>query len=565
MARSRLVVLLAGPLLLAGAAVAAAQAPPPTLTPAPPAITPGPGITTPAPGVPTATVTTPAGDVTVLADHLEQVGADNLLVATGNVEITRATTRITADRAEINRNTGDLVAVGRVVLYDVDDRITGERIDYNLNSGTGVVYNGAADVPPYYHIGGERMERRGEGRYHIRKGFLTTCEDDPPTWGFHFGSLDADLETSLFGTNGSLWVKKLPVLPFVPFFAAALRRERQTGFLFPLFGSTTRKGYFYEQPFYWAISDSQDATFTLDYYQLRGIGANVEYRYLLDAQNKGTLNGFFIKENLLPAPETDHGENRGWFGFRHESLLGPGLTFKADINAVSDDVLLRDYGDQLYQRSSQDVQSNVFVTKSWSQWSMTAAVFEYQDLTSPRAVELYRLPDVRFSGSAHPVEAWNGFTYTLDSRLTNFVRDVGSSGGRLDIAQRISQPFSPGGYFTVTPFLATQMTAYSTGVTGTRPVYREGLTIEETDGTPRLRPIYSVGGDVTARASRVYQTDGFWNLDAVLHSIEPQVNYTMLDGTHFDKLPQPQPVVRRAGGPQGARPALDRQAVAVGQ
>src|SRR5581483_8067300 len=152
MARPRLLVLLAGPLLLAGATVAGAQAPaaPPA---APGALAPG-RLTPP---LPSATVSTPAGDVTVLADHLEQVGADNLLVATGNVEITRATTRITADRAEINRNTGDLVATGRVVLYDVDDRITGERIDYNLNTGTGVVHEGTAEVPPYYRLGGERM------------------------------------------------------------------------------------------------------------------------------------------------------------------------------------------------------------------------------------------------------------------------------------------------------------------------------------------------------------------------------------------------------------------------
>ena len=36
------------------------------------------------------------------------------------------------------------------------------------------------------------------------------------------------------------------------FFAAALRRERQSGFLFPEFGQSSRRGYFAKVPCYWA-------------------------------------------------------------------------------------------------------------------------------------------------------------------------------------------------------------------------------------------------------------------------------------------------------------------------
>ena len=61
---------------------------------------------TPAPQVPV-TVGTAGGDVTVLADRLEEVGPERLLVATGNVEITRGRARLIADRVEINRESGD--------------------------------------------------------------------------------------------------------------------------------------------------------------------------------------------------------------------------------------------------------------------------------------------------------------------------------------------------------------------------------------------------------------------------------------------------------------------------
>src|SRR2546425_904641 len=94
-------------------------------------------------------------DVEVVADRIEELGPDNLLVATGNVEVTRGRARILADRVEINRGTGDSVATGHVILYDGDDRLSGSRLDYNLKNGTGVLYDGRAQAEPYYRLTGE--------------------------------------------------------------------------------------------------------------------------------------------------------------------------------------------------------------------------------------------------------------------------------------------------------------------------------------------------------------------------------------------------------------------------
>ena len=153
------------------------------------------------------TVGTSGGDVTILSDRLEEVGPDRLLVATGNVEITRGKSRLIADRVEINRETGDAVAQGRVVFYDGEDQLTGRRIEYNLKTGTGVVYDSEARVAPYYRIAGERMDRLGESVYRVHRGVFTTCQDDPPTWSFRFGEASADLESLVYGTNASFWVK----------------------------------------------------------------------------------------------------------------------------------------------------------------------------------------------------------------------------------------------------------------------------------------------------------------------------------------------------------------------
>jgi lipopolysaccharide assembly outer membrane protein LptD (OstA) len=54
-----------------------------------------------------------------VADQMQQVGgATHLMIAVGNVEITRGQTRLLADRLEINRDTGQAVALAKVVFYD---------------------------------------------------------------------------------------------------------------------------------------------------------------------------------------------------------------------------------------------------------------------------------------------------------------------------------------------------------------------------------------------------------------------------------------------------------------
>jgi LPS-assembly protein len=476
-------------------------------------------------------VPTPGGDMTVLADRLEEVGPERLLVATGNVEITRGRTRLMADRIEINRESGDAVAQGRVVFYDGEDQLTGRRIDYNLRTGTGIVYEAEGRVAPYYRIGGERMDRLGESVYRIQRGVFTTCEDDPPTWSFRFGSATADLEDFVYGTNASFWVKNVPLIPFVPFFAAAIRRERQTGFLFPKVGTSSNKGFHAEIPFYWAISDSADVTVAPIVYTERGFGLSADGRYVLSTSQGGSTRGFLLQETQR------NDATRGLISTKHDWEIDTGLSLKVDVNAVTDDRVLSEYGDRLQQRSSQRVESNIFLTRTWQSWNLVGNVFSYQDLTTRRPAELHRLPDLNLVGVRQPIPGLPGFLWELDAGYVNFVRDVGSNGQRLDVQSRVSRPLSPGGLFTITPFVGGRLTGYDKTVTGFTTTRGVSGPIEVTEDEPRLRRLLLAGTDVETQFSRVYSTGGTWGIDAVLHSIEPRLNYTWITGRDQDRLP----------------------------
>jgi LPS-assembly protein len=478
------------------------------------------------------TIGTSSGDVTVIADQMEQLGPDNLLIATGNVELTKGGTRLMADRIELNRATGDAVALGHVIFYDGEDQLTGQRIEYNVNTGTGVVYQADAHSAPYYRISGERMDRLGESVYSVSKGVFTTCDADPPDWSFHFGSGTVNLNEFIYGTGASFWVRNLPLIPFFPGFAAAIRRDRQTGFLFPKYGYSTTKGAYAEVPFFWAIDESQDMTISPLVYTNRGEGGHLEYRYVVDPIQRGRFSGFFLQESFR------HDSSRFLGTTQQQWVLPfPRTTLKVDMAGVSDDHVLSDYGDALAQRSSQRVESNVFVTRSWDTWNAVGNLFFYQDLTTKRPTELNRLPDIRAVGTAQPLHDLPGVLWQFEGSAVNFVRDVGSNGGRIDLHPQILRPI-PLDIVTLTPMIGGRLTGYSKTVTGISSTQQVNGTIESTDDEPRLRRLLEAGATLESKLTRVFNTGGFWNTDALLHSIEPQVTYLWIAGKDKNNLPQ---------------------------
>ena len=492
---------------------------------------------------PSSQVTIQAGglDAVILADQIQQVGgANELLIATGNVELTHGQTRLLADRLELNQDTGEAVAQGRVVFFDDQERLVGSRVDYNLKTGTGVVYNAQTFSAPYYHLSAERMDRVGPGLYKLTQGTFTTCEGDEPAWAFKMGSGTVNMEDMAVGQDAQFWLMdKVPIIPWLPFFAAPIRRERQSGFLYPEFGSSNKKGFIAKIPYFWAINDSMDLTVSLDIYTKRGVGVNGDFRYILSQQNRGDYNGFFISEFLnkdrdrLGTPE-----NRGYFFWKHDWQIASGLSFKIDASATTDDQVFRDYGDRLPDRSLQWAQTNVSLTQRWNQWSLVGNVFWYQDLTTPAAIELQRVPEFRLQALRQPVPGVPFVQYQVDASFTDFLRVVGSGGVRLDFHPRFFVPIPVGGYFTITPFMGPRFTFYNTRAVGTSFV-AEGVWVEDVIHKNSVRQQIEEGVIIESRASRVFQLDGApLGIAAIQHVIEPRLALLEINGVNQKARPQ---------------------------
>ncbi len=492
----------------------------------------------------------------MVADRIQQVGgASDLFLATGNVEITRGSNRLVADRVELNRATGEAIAQGKAVFFDGQDRLVGERIDFNLNTGTGVVYKGSTFVPPYYRLSADRMDKLGDSVYSIRQGLFTTCEGDNPDWSFKMGSAEADLESSISASDTSFLVKGVPVIPYVPFFAAALRRERQSGFLFPEFGTNSRYGFLTRTPFYWAINDSQDMTVAMDVYTRRGIGADVEYRYSLSQDAAGQLTAFGVNESFLDTRASQGiPENRGYLKFQHSWQATPSLSVKVDANVTSDDSIYKTYAYTTADRVRQRADNNVFVTQRWETVNFVGRIYWYQDLTSPRAVELQRAPELKLTSVRQPLPGVPGLLYEGQASFTNFIREIGTAGIRTDFHPRFYLPIPVGGLFTMTPYAGGRLTLYNREVVGQSisngpAILSDPVSIEDTRSTLRLEirginqkanPQFEPGGGPTTGIDPGYEArtgiDAVNKANEVTYSITNRLNARTTSGANEEAV-----------------------------
>jgi LPS-assembly protein len=471
--------------------------------------------------------------VTVYADRIENLEKEKLLLAEGNVQIEQGDVRLEADRVEVNTETGEAVFTGRVVLFDGRDRLTGERIEYNLRSGTGIVYQAEAAAEPHFFFGGNSMERFGDKAYRIAGGVFTTCEDETPAWSVRLGKATAYLDDYMWATNASFWVWKAPLVPFIPFFATSLRKDRHSGLLTPTFGSSSDKGFSVRQPIYIVLSDSQDLTLSPSYFQKRGLGLGATYRYVRQEGSRGEIDGFYLHDE---EDSPDHDHDRWVASLRHEEVITPRLVLKADVARVSDDEFLSEFGNTLDERGTQRLESNVSLTQRWEKWNFFGRLFFYQDLTTDEPVELQRLPELRLNAFQQPLPWLPGLLFEMDSSYNNFVRDIGAAGQRLDVTPRLSYPLSPGGLFTITPRVGFRETMYDTRVVGTK--VDQGFVVEDTVKEFTARSLFEAGADFDARAYRVFDAGGALGIAKLQHLIEPRVSYNFLDGDDPKDLPQ---------------------------
>jgi len=208
-----------------------------------------------------------SGDpVVVEADNIYQDQDTNTVIAEGNVQASYEGRILKADRVEYNRETERVRASGNVVIIDADgtQRFADEaEVASNLSDGFAIGFSARMENGGIATA--NAAVRQSDTLTALDQVVYTACEvceeGDTPTWTLRARRAVLDQEEGMFAYRDAvLEVFGVPVF-YIPYLTHPdPASERRSGLLQPSLGTSDKLGVFYQQPYYWAISDSQDLT-----------------------------------------------------------------------------------------------------------------------------------------------------------------------------------------------------------------------------------------------------------------------------------------------------------------
>ncbi|MCH9751794.1 MAG: LPS assembly protein LptD [Alphaproteobacteria bacterium] len=480
------------------------------------------------------------------ADNIFVSEADNTVIAEGNVEAKYEGRILRADRLIYFRDTDRVRAMGNVVVIDADGSESfANEIETSSNLVDGYAIGFSTRTPEGGVAVAESAVRSSEGYNALEKIVYTSCEvcdeNDRPTWAIRARRAVLDDQTEMMSYRDAvLEIAGLPVL-YLPYFAHPdPSSERRSGLLPPDFGSSSKLGVYYQQPYYWAISPYQDLTIS------PRIMANVNP--LLEVQYRkrfwsGSVQADFslTEEQEFDSDGEKFGEKelRGHIFAEGGFEIRPGWSWGFAIEQVSDDLYTRRYDIEgensdrgLYAGQPRYLLNQLYTQAQAQDWYFDSSILTFEtnrdndsDARLPRALPLMfgeKLIDYGKYGTV----ALSGSTAILERELG--VDSYRASGGVEWNANRVL----PGGVL-LNPFAESRFDYYQLDDTpsGVGEVSRGVATIGSRISYPLYRPGKVVDLIVEPEAMVAYGTSGANNPDI---PIEDSLFYELDESSLFE-------------------------------
>jgi len=352
---------------------------------------------------------------------------EGIFTLRGSVYFERDGISMRADLAGYNEKNSELHLNGNISYEDEDIVLKGDEALFNLENKTGWALNAEIFVKgDGYFIRAERVEKTGETEYSLRKAQFTTCDSPEPAWSIRGSRARMVLGGAIKATNVTFYIKDTVPVFYFPYMLAPILVERQTGLLGPNIGHREFSGVNVQLPFYWAMAENRDATFTLDYHTKRAIGLEVQGRFVEFGGYQGDMSVGYLRDwkdnrNYL----TLEGSARAPFGYVDADLANYPDYYRLYSTAI------QDRARRFLETKGEAVLKNFEGGRAYlvTRFSVDTAPGVGQDTV------LQRLPEVGFF--IDPARR-GPFLFTADASLANFYRESGQWGQRLRVAPKLS-------------------------------------------------------------------------------------------------------------------------------
>ncbi len=253
-------------------------------------------------------------NIQIMASSVERNGS--VITATGSVVVYYDDKILQAQRARYDTNGSILELYGRVEMMEGVEY--GSLSDYvrldlenDKNSFSDIFM---IDLQNTLWMRGERAEKIRD-RVKLAKAFVSSCDTACPDWHLEFTSLDFNTSTKWINVwNPVLYMKETPLL-YLPYLGFSADKERRSGLLRPYLGVSSRDGFFYTQPIYYAPDPQWDLEIDPQIRASRGKGIYATLRFVDTPRSRGKITtGYFIDKDSFV--EEYNLRNRSHYGIQ---------------------------------------------------------------------------------------------------------------------------------------------------------------------------------------------------------------------------------------------------------
>jgi LPS-assembly protein len=540
-------------------------------------------------------------EVTIRAAEQEKDGP--VFRLRGQVEIHYRTFILYADEITYNSATGDATLEGHVVLDGgpSDEHIQASHGTYNIRTEVGRFYDVIGTTGLRLRGGhtlltsstpfaftGKLVEKTGPDHYVVHDGTVTTCELPKPKWIFSARKVVVDVGGNAKIYNSTFRIKGMPIFYF-PFATHPVEHlGRQSGFLIPNFGNSSRKGFIAGESVYWAIDRSMDATVGADYYSLRGWAQHGEFRARPSETSYVDLNYQGVIDRGIGSPPVKQGGENA--RLNAQATFGHNFRGVANIDYLSSFVYRLAFNEVFTQAVYSEVKSQIFLSNTTRGFSYNAVTERYQNFESTQpgdVITILHAPSFDLSSVEKPIAhspLYGAFDFAAEglSRSEPSFR-TGNLLARLDLNPSVSLPLRFRSW-SLRPELSLRDTYYTarlvptagTGFATSEPINRRSLdaSVELRPPAlarildhevrkrklkhviePRLTYTYTTGVDNFSQILRFDERDILSNTNEVEYAVVNRLYAKRTSDQAEDCGPQGMPALNAGGGaPQGGVP-----------
>jgi LPS-assembly protein len=296
--------------------------------------------------------------------------------------------------ASLDQDTMMVKIEGNVRFITKDMTLYGSHLDYNVVTGSALIKN-ARIMTSDFNLVATELVRLNEKEYLAKEAEFTTCKDCVESWSVYGNFIKIHTGKYVQIKHGLFKVKGVDVL-YLPYLVLPILSKRETGLLIPRISQRTGEGLSFEQPFFWAIDDFKDATFSPTFWASRGYGGDLQYRQRFSEMTWFEFNSRLVNDTIYGPGKRTIGSSGDEF-FRYFTDIESHQYWSSDLNshfrytALRDLDFIRDYPQYTDPRmSSSDFGLQGFVNWRQERFSLNAESNYLRNLLSSEPTEFDR-------------------------------------------------------------------------------------------------------------------------------------------------------------------------------